>query len=159
MTLRYHSLYFILIACNICNIHTLKIYESTFDLHDKITGKKDYQYLKYLNNTEDNNRNWENGLTVCLRFNYKRVFDPAILWIGILDEDNGNLENIFRGIKIIPEFPVSWFEYRNDNVSFHMILSNSNTKPTISVNRWHHLCIGIDPTQSQALLVLVSLDT
>ena len=136
----------------------MKIYESTFDLHDKITGKKDYQYLKYLNDAEDNNVNWEAGMTVCLRFNYKRVFDPAILWTGIFDEDNGNLENKFRGIKIIPEFPVSRFEYRNDHVSFHMILSNSNTKPTISVNRWHHLCIGIDPNQSQALLVLVSLE-
>ena len=59
---------------------------------------------------------------------------------------------------MIPEFEVSRFEYRNDNVSVHMILSNSNTKlPKISVNRWHNLCMGIDPNQSQALLVLVTL--
>ena len=158
--IRLHSLYFILIAFNIFGIQSLKIYESTFDLEDKIAGKTDYQYLKYSKNAEDDNINWESGLTACLRFNYKRIFNPAILWIGngIFDEDKDNLEYKFRGMKMIPEFEVSRFEYRNDNVSVHMILSNSNTKPPkISVNRWHHLCMGIDPNQSQALLVLVTL--
>ena len=156
--IRLHSLYFILIAFNIFGIQSLKIYESTFDLEDKIAGKTDYQHLKYSKNAEDDNINWESGLTACLRFNYKRIFDPAILWIGngIFDKDEDNLKNHFIGMKIIPEFPVSWFEYKNDNVSFHMILSNSYTKQTTSVNRWHHLCIGIDPNQSQALIVLVS---
>ena len=83
MMIRSHSLYFIVMAYNICGIHSLKIYESTFDLHDKIIGKKDYQYMKYLTNTEDDNLNWESGLTACLRFNYKRVSNPrAILLIG-----------------------------------------------------------------------------
>ena len=155
--IRSHSLYFFVMVYNICTIHSLKIYESKFDLHDKITGEKDYQYLKYLNNAEDDNLNWEVGLTVCLRFNYKKMIsDSPLLRIGIFDEDK--LENKFRGIKITLEFPISWFEYKNDNASFYMILSNSNTMSTISVNKWHHLCIGIDPTQSQALLVLVSLD-
>ena len=160
MTFRYHSLNFLLIAYNIYSINSLKIYKSTIDLHDKTTGKKDFQYLKYLNNTEDNNLNWEGGLTACLRFNYKKIVpesDLAILWIGIFDEDERNLENKFRGIKIIPEFPVSYFEYKNENTSFYMTLSNSNKSPTLSVNRWHHLCIGINPSQSQALVVLVSL--
>ena len=148
-----------MIAFNICGIQSLKIYESMFDLNDNIGGKKDYQYLKYSKNAEDDNINWESGLTACLRFNYKRIFNPAILWIGngIFDEDKDNLEYTFRGMKMIPEFEVSRFEYRNDNVSVHMVLSNSNTKPPkILVNRWHHLCMGIDPNQSQALLVLVS---
>ena len=149
-----------MIAFNICGIQSLKIYESMFDLNDNIGGKKDYQYLKYSKNAEDDNINWESGLTACLRFNYKMIFDPAILWIGngIFDEDKDNLENQFIGMKIISKFPVSWFEYSNDNVSFHTILSNSDTKPKISVNRWHHICIGIDPIKSQALFVLVSLE-
>ena len=154
MTLRYHSLY--LIVCTIYSIHSLKIYESTLDLHDKITDENDYEYLRYINNTEDNNLNWEGGLTACLRFNYKKIVpDSAILWIGIFDEDERNLENKFKGIKIIPGFPVSYFEYKNENTSFYMTLSNSNKNSMLSVNRWHHLCIEINPTQSQALVVLV----
>ena len=158
MTLSYHTLHLILILYNIYSIYSLKIYESTYDLHDKIKDKNDYQFLRYLNNTKDNDINWEGGLTACLRFNYKKIVpetNSAILWIGIFEEDERNLENKFRGIKIIPQFPVSYFEYKNENTSFLMTFSNSNKNSTLSVNRWHHLCIEINPTQSQALVVLV----
>lgn len=139
---------FFLIGYNAYMIHSLKVYQNAAKLFDKSTNESPHIDLTFNENGEV--VNWKKGLTSCVRFNYKKNPLRDILWIGLKGKESQS-----SILNVTTEITRSLVNYANSNSSFYMIVSNDRIKPSLSVNRWHHLCIGLDPIKSQAVLVLV----
>ena len=130
----------LLIGYNAYNIHSLKVYENSATLFGP--RPKIGPQLHLIDNENGDDVKWENGLTICLRFNFKK-FPKAIFYIGDPHTET------FIGIKLVSVVSNLLVAYADDNSSFEI-------KASLSVYRWHHLCLEINPSESKASLVLVS---
>ena len=106
----------LLIGYNAYNIHTLKVYENSATVFE--TRPKKHPHLHLIDTENGDDVKWENGLTICLRFNFKTI-PSYIFHIG-----NYLLYSSFVGIRLVSKGPKFLVEYAYDNSSFDMILSN-----------------------------------
>ena len=140
----------LLIGYNAYNINSLRVYENSAKLFDKSTETiSPHLHLNY--NENEGNVKWEKGMTICLRFNFKRI-PHKFLWIG------DTIYGFFRGIKFVYEGLKYRVQYANYNTSFRMTWSINEIEKFLSINSWHHLCIGISHSELKAFFVLVSQD-
>ena len=142
-----------LIFLSICVcIESLIIYKS----NQPIENNGAHVGLKYQNILNKQNISWTKGLSACIRFNYEKL-NNFIFYLGskdlaylsvkvqwVVDGFDFKQGEIKYEVKSTPVFWFPW--YKNDNQS------------SISVNFWHHMCIGIDlenSDNSKITLILV----
>ena len=103
----------------------LKMYNSTLTRDDthKISG------LQLLEN-QIRNVNWSSGITICVRFNYKKIIDSILFTFG---QDSGVSSTLGYPTSRL-NFPsiISW---KSSQVEKSVFLSN---------NKWNHWCFAID---------------
>ena len=129
---------FVVIMINSCL--SLKIYHS-------IASESEISGIKFINPNQ--NVTFTNSLTVCGRFNYKKlgaesvIFD-SIIWLQM----RYHLSFLFFG---------DWRE-KNNPIFASYILQNPNTQDfrIWYPNKWHHLCLAYDSQTNHITLVMVN---
>ena len=134
-----HCMKLILIMINNCL--SLKIYHS-------IGSESGISGLKFINPNQ--NVASTNSLTVCGRFNYKKLGAESVIFDNIIWlQMRYPLTFIYFG---------DWRE-KNNPVYANYIVQNPNTQD-FSVwytNKWHHLCMAYDSKTNYITFVMVNL--
>ena len=131
---------------------SLKIYRSTLP----ISSNSGVSGLKYINE-QNKNINFNEGFTVCARFNYKKLSWKSWLF----DFDQKGKTKSFLWFKI--SYPNTWFGLGNfgggGKKYGSWLLKDPETKNfnIWYANRWHHVCIAFEAKSSHIALIKVSV--
>ena len=130
---------------------SLKIYRSTLP----ISSNSGVSGLKY-KNEQNKNINFNEGFTICARFNYKKLGHKSWLF----DFDQKGKSKSFLYLRI--EYPATWFGLGNFGGGKRYaswLLKDPKTKNfnIWYANRWHHVCIAFDAKSSHIALIKVSV--
>ena len=101
----------LLIGYNAYNIHSLKVYENPATLLEPRPKNHPHLHLIDIENGDD--VKWENGLTICLRFNFKRI-PSYIFHIGNIKSYYSSKLSSFEGISLVSKGPKFLVEYEYD---------------------------------------------
>ena len=128
---------------------SLKIYKSNVP----IESKSGLSGLKYIHSKE--NVIFTNSLTVCGRFNYKRIGEKAVMF----DIDK-NLATSFLFFGM--DYPNTFLNFgnfdKNHTAMSSYILNDPKTEEFIiwHTNKWHHLCFGYNSITNHIVIVKAS---
>ena len=126
---------------------SLKIYRSNLSI-----GKSGLSGLKYIHSNQ--NVMSTNSLTVCGRFNYKRLGTKSV----IFDLDN-NLATSYLSLSM--GYPYSFINFGNYDENHIATTSNLLTNPKTDefiiwyINKWHHICFSYSKSNSFVSFVKV----
>ena len=129
----------------------LKIYHSTLS----VSSNSGLSGLKY-KHVQNGNLNFNDGITICARFNYKKLGEKAWLF----DFDRKGKGKPFLWFRIM--YPNTWFGFgRYDKGRGHYsswALKDPKTQNynIWYANRWHHICIAFDAKRSHIAVIKVS---
>ena len=127
---------------------SLKIYRSNVPI-----GKSGLSGLKYIHSNQ--NVMSTNSLTVCGRFNYKRLGTKSV----IFDLDN-NLATSYLSLSM--GYPYSFINFGNYDENHIATTSNLLTNPKTDefiiwyINKWHHICFAHNSITSHIAFIKVS---
>ena len=127
---------------------SLKIYRSSLPI-----GKSGLSGLKYVHSGQ--NLISTNSLTVCGRFNYKRLGGESV----IFDLDK-NLAVSFLWLTM--GYPYTWVNFGNfetDHIASTSYILKDPKTDEFSIwytNKWHHICFAYDAKTSHIAFVKVS---
>ena len=129
----------------------LKIYHSTLP----ISSNSGVSGLKY-KNEQNKDFDFDEGLTVCARFNYKKLGGKA--WLFDFDKQEG-IGKSFLWFRIM--YPATWFGFGNYGggkrySSWALKDPRNNNYNIWYANRWHHVCIAFDKRRSHIAVIKVS---
>ena len=136
----------------ITSTSSLKVFHSTLPM-SRNTGVSGLKYI----NENNNDINFDSGLTVCARFNYKKLGGNAWLF----DFDKSNDSKSFLWFRIM--YPATWFGFGRfgDGTGYYSswALQDPKTKNynIWYTNRWHHVCIAYDAKKSHIAVIKVSI--
>ena len=150
----------ILLSAILSVSESLKVYSRTISSAD-LTKKIG---LRYHNNQAKEKINWNNGMTVCVRFKYEQLgtsfLENVLFSIGQSKSTlvsfviRWNVENAFPnspnlGAIIFRKHdkPIFYFPWIGKNIGYSKY---------ISVKIWHHLCLSFDVKKAILELVIVS---
>lgn len=115
-----------------------KMYDSTL----KRDNTKDVSGLQLLEN-QIKNIDWSTGITICTRFNYKKIIYSYLFSVG---------QN--KAVSITLGYPNSGLEvgYHIDWQSFKI---KSERSIFLSIDEWNHLCLAIDRKSNKYHIYMV----
>ena len=112
----------------------LKMYNSTLTRDNT----KDISGLQLLEK-QIKNIDWSSGLTVCTRFNYKKIIGQKLFNFG---QDSG--------VSLTFSYPNSNLIYRSN-----LLWKSYRAETSISIDKWNHLCFALDRTNFMYYIYLV----
>ena len=121
---------------------TLVTYKSTLPLN----APNPFAGLRLLKESVKKDTNFTDGITICMRFNYRQLGD-GIYILGILDETGK------RSIDVIAGYQQTFFNFENFNWIVKDLIYDSFI--VWSTNRWHSLCTAFDRAKSHITFVKV----
>ena len=131
----------------------LKIYRSNLP----ISSNSGLSGLKY-KNEPNKNIDFNDGLTACARFNYKKLGKKSRLFdFG----KEGGYTKDFLWFRI--GYPATWFGFGNKKEGKGYVSSWVLQDPKTEsyniwyANRWHHVCIAFDAKRSHIAVIKVSI--
>ena len=128
---------------------SLKIYKSNVP----IDGNSGLSGLKYLHSKE--NVVFTNSLTVCGRFNFKRLGGKSIMF----DIDK-NLATSFLFLPMnYPNTFVNFGNFDKDHIAMSSYILNDPKTEEFSIwytNKWHHVCFGYNSKTNHVVFIKAS---
>ena len=153
MPIRFDSkmkIYIIILITSSC---ALKIYHSTLP----ISRNSGLSGLKYKNEPKKD-INFNDGLTACARFNYKKLGRKA--WLFDFGTNGGD-DREFLWFRIA--YPATWFGLGNKKGGKGYVSSWVLQDPKTEnyniwyANKWHHVCIAFDAKRSHIAVIKVCI--
>ena len=129
----------------------LKIYHSTLS----VSSNSGLSGLKYIN-AQNVDIDFNEGITICARFNYKKLGEKAWLF----DLDRKGKGKPFLWFRIM--YPNTWFGFgrydKGRGYYSSWVLKDPKTQNynIWFANRWHHVCIAFDAKRSHIAVIKVS---
>ena len=135
-------------------LEAVQVYENTLPIESDTTVSG----LKYRREFNNQNIDWNNGFTVCTRFNLKKL-SQYVFYLGRRDLVafhftinyilGGDANRPSQGRIILEKdkkriFYIPWFDHDPNDAEY------------VAVNIWHHVCISWEFTNSKISLVVVS---
>ena len=116
---------------------SLKMYNSTLSRNNT----KEMSGLKLIDGQQQN-IDWSNGITICSRFNLKKINGQFLFYFG----DGPGGVRIYLGYPESMAYFGQYFEWPNDK----------NKKANwLTIDQWNHLCFAVDKKKSTFYVYMV----